>query len=96
MYSGSSKHSHHISKIADVIPTVRVSTVGFQLLRGVLARFHCAVLYGGEGEEERKSGRGREGGERGRGREREREERSVGGRQLAVCTYLAHVSGVFV
>ena len=77
-----------------------MSTVGFQLLRGVLARFHCVVLYGGEGEEERKSGRereeAREGGERERERERKREERSVGGRQLAVCTYLAHVSGVFV
>ena len=52
MYNGSSKHSHHISKIANVIPTVRVSTVGFQLLRGVIARFHCLCSMG-EGEEER-------------------------------------------
>ena len=77
MYNGSSKHSHHISKIADVIPTVRVSTVRFQLLRGVIARFHCLCSMG-EGEEERESGRGRE--ERARGereREREREKREV-------------------
>ena len=93
MYNGSSIHSHHFSKIAVVIPTVRVSTVGFQLLCGVIARFHvqCSMWEGERGREEERRGRERGREEERGGREKKREKREVvGGRQLATRTYVAH------